>query len=59
MQGLVSQYNIYTIIGIDAKPSSTHQGTLDNAMLGKDTAAGEESDLWSEPDGQVGQSRTW
>ena len=28
MQGLVSQYNIYTISGIDARPSSKHQGTL-------------------------------
>ena len=59
MQRLVSQYKIYTIIGVDTESSSKHQGTLVNAMFGKDTAAGEESDLWSEPVGQVGQSRTW
>ncbi len=44
-------------IGIDAKPASRHEGTLGNAMLGKDTAVGEESDLWGEPVGEVGQSR--
>jgi len=57
MQRLVSQYKIYTIIGVDTESSSKHQGTLVNAMLGKDTAAGKESDLWSEPVSQVGQSR--
>ena len=57
VQGLVNQYNIYSAIGIDAKPPSTHQGTSGSAMLGKDTAAGEEGDRWGEPVGQVGQSR--
>jgi len=45
MQRLVSQYKVYTIIGVDAKSSSKQQGTLGNAMLGQDTAAGEERDL--------------
>ena len=59
MQRLVSQYKVYTIVGVDTTSSSKHQGTLGNAVLGQDTTAGEERDLWSEPIGQVGQSRAW
>ena len=43
-------------IGIDIKEASRHKGTQVNAMLGKDTAAGEESDLWGQLVGWVGQS---